>query len=130
MAVRVLVVDDDATTLMILSVALEKHGYDVKSLNGGFGLASVIRNYRPQVILLDVDMPGLSGDQALEAATQVDPSLQRDIRVLLHSALPTTQLARMCQRLDVEGYIEKPATPEWIAEHIAELVPGSLAAQA
>jgi CheY-like chemotaxis protein len=115
---RVLLVDDDATTLLIMSAALRKAGYDVQTHDSGFGLAVAIRSYQPDIVLLDVDMPGLSGDRALEAANTVDHGLRGKVRFVLHSALPERQLARLVNNVGADGYLVKPIPPQDLADRL------------
>lgn len=69
---RILVVDDSPTELYKLTGMLEKHGFDVlKSENGADGVA-LARLEKPDVILMDIVMPGLNGFQATRQLTK-DP---------------------------------------------------------
>src|SRR5579864_8208775 len=58
----VLVVDDDASIVELLEVALEGRGYEVLTAVNGTAV-QVARERRPDVILLDVNMPGMDGEE-------------------------------------------------------------------
>ncbi|WP_185268047.1 twitching motility response regulator PilH [Halopseudomonas xiamenensis] len=69
---RILVVDDSPTELYKLSGMLEKHGFEVlKAENGADGVA-LARQEKPDVVLMDIVMPGLNGFQATRQLTK-DP---------------------------------------------------------
>ncbi len=69
---RILIVDDSPTELYRLASLLERHGHQVlRAGNGGDGVA-LARQERPDLILMDVVMPGLNGFQATRQLTR-DP---------------------------------------------------------
>jgi CheY-like chemotaxis protein len=59
---KVLIVDDDALALEVAAAALESHGYTVIKREEALGTMVLIRRERPDIVLLDLHMPGLSGD--------------------------------------------------------------------
>ncbi|MDX1931671.1 MAG: response regulator [Capsulimonadales bacterium] len=66
-ALRALIVDDEATTVLVLRRALEDAGYEVvgQAKDGREGVAEAIRT-RPDLILMDYSMPGMDGIQAMQ----------------------------------------------------------------
>lgn len=67
---RVLVVDDDEDFLLLARIALEARGHDVETMSTAFGLvnrvAATQTGRRPDIVILDCDLPGLTGFSALE----------------------------------------------------------------
>lgn len=57
----ILVVDDDASILRIVEITLERTGYEVKTALDGQEALKMLRKLVPDLIILDVNMPGLSG---------------------------------------------------------------------
>jgi DNA-binding response OmpR family regulator len=102
---KVLVVDDDALTLKTLGVALECRGYEVVLRNSAIGTSATILSERPEVALLDVEMPGLRGDKLVQLLHRntVGPIPW----VIFHSSLPQTQLDRMARASSAAGAIHK-----------------------
>jgi two-component system OmpR family response regulator len=64
-ASRVLVVDDDGAIVEILSTILADDGYAVKAATSGRDALALAREWRPNLILLDLRMPGLDGESLL-----------------------------------------------------------------
>src|SRR6266478_6471425 len=66
MSATVLLVDDDEDNVRILSLCLLKRDYEVRIARDGSTALTAVRQQRPDVILLDVMMPGMDGMQVLD----------------------------------------------------------------
>jgi DNA-binding response regulator phoP len=64
--VKVLVVDDEANIIELLTVSLKFQGFDVRSANSGTDALRVAREFRPDAYILDVMMPGMDGYELLQ----------------------------------------------------------------
>ena len=64
--VKVLVVDDEANIVELLTVSLKFQGFDVRSANSGTDALRVAREFRPDAYILDVMMPGMDGYELLQ----------------------------------------------------------------
>ena len=71
---RVLVADDDATTVSILETLLRGEGHLVQSAPNGRAALDRVKSMLPDVLVTDVEMPGLTGNQ-LVAAVRADPAV-------------------------------------------------------
>jgi CheY-like chemotaxis protein len=108
-----MVVDDDPVTLKLTRVRLEGAGYDVILREEAIGTANAIRQHLPDLVLLDVHMPGLSGD-ALARLIQQDPSLRAC--VALFSSADPELLEELVQKSGAIGWVRKTAdTGEFLA---------------
>src|SRR5687767_8629043 len=58
---KVLIVDDDRTNVLLVRNGLAPHGYHFIEANDGAQALSAIRQHRPDLIVMDVEMPGLGG---------------------------------------------------------------------
>ncbi len=106
-----MIVDDDAMVRRMLSRVLEHEGYRVLSHDSGFGLSSKVREHRPDLLVLDVDMPGLGGPGALEALRALAGRFQAlTVPVLFHSGLPAPRLEALARQYGASGYLCKPAS--------------------
>ena len=102
---KVLVVDDNDIELGVVRVVLEAEGFCVSTLDSVFELSIAIKRDRPDVILLDVMMPALTGDRA--AAILKQHGFARDIPVILHSSKEESELEALATRAGVQGYVRK-----------------------
>jgi len=113
---KVLVVDDEHDFLSIMDYFLTMEGYDVEvAHNGAEALRSVEQN-PPDLILLDLLMPGMDGLSALRQLRGA--SSTRDIPVILLSILDRAE--GDTGPLNVTGYMVKPFSPELLMEKIRE----------
>ncbi len=73
----ILIVDDEASVREMLRAALSHRGFDVWLVADGWGAVDLYRRHRDKIAaaLLDVQMPGLSGPETLEALREIDPQL-------------------------------------------------------
>jgi CheY-like chemotaxis protein len=102
---RIMVVDDDETTLEVTAALLESRGHEVIQRNSALGTTLAILRDKPAVVLLDVHMPGLSGDRLVEL---VAPRKDRPRPIIiLHSASTLSELEQLAQRCGAAGVIEK-----------------------
>jgi two-component system cell cycle response regulator DivK len=101
---RVLILDDDIDILQICTIVLKKKGFDVQTLNNSSQVVSQVRNYRPDVILMDNWIPGPGGIEATRLL-KLDPDTQ-GIPVIFFSANSNvTQLAREAR---ADYFLQKP----------------------
>ena len=107
---RILIVDDDPAHLLSTKGILEAEGYEVYTHEQGFGSTNAIAMLQPDLVLLDVNMPGLSGERLAEVYRA--NSRTRAARVMLYSSNDEDALRDTARRLRLDGYICKgnPAT--------------------
>ena len=112
---KVLVVDDNATTLRSIKGMLETK-YDVTLANSGMKAMTSIGKSRPDVILLDYEMPVCDGRQTLEMI-RADDDLYNIPVIFLTSVNDKEQINAVIKLLPA-GYLLKPATPRKLFEAI------------
>lgn len=105
----ILLVDDDELVAEMLRAVLERAGMRVLVHDSGFGLALAVREHRPDLVVLDVNMPGLSGIHALQAMRALDPSYGIDAPILLHSGMPEAALMKLAEEVGAAGWLRKPS---------------------
>lgn len=102
---RVLIVDDDRSHLETTRELLEDEGYEVLVHAGPFGATERIMTARPDVVLLDVNMPALSGEALLPLLRAREQT--RDAFVVFHSSNDEEQLRAAARRLGADGWVCK-----------------------
>jgi CheY-like chemotaxis protein len=117
--VRILVVDDDPTIQRLLQVNLEMEGHEVLTAGDGHEALVRLRDGAPEVVLLDVMMPGLDGWQVCERI-RADPDLAATPVVILSARAQQSDLERGVQA-GADAYITKPFDPLELVELVESL---------
>ena len=103
---RVLVVDDESDVTELLQYRLEQEGYRVATLNDPLGFVVKVREFEPDLMLLDIMMPELSGIQ-LCRIVRADP-MMKDIPVIFLSARGEVEDRIKGLEAGAEDYLSKP----------------------
>jgi DNA-binding response OmpR family regulator len=118
-----LVVDDDPDILLLVCANVRAWGHECRQAGNGEEAKQMCREMTPDVMLLDVAMPGMDGPslfRELQAEDLAPP------RVVLLSALPPTDVETIAAELGV-GWMSKPFTAPAFREACARLIPGLVA---
>ncbi len=107
---RVLVVDDEESYRHMLSVILEKEGYEVETAKDGREALEKIEVGLFSEVLCDIRMPGMDGIQFLREAKKI----QDDSTIIMMSAYGTLDTAVEAMKLGAYDYISKPFKPDEI----------------
>ncbi len=81
-SLRVLVVDDNVDTVATLAMLVQESGHDVRTVYEGTSVVEVALDYRPNVVLLDIGLPGLNGFEIAKRIRQ-QPALQKVVLVAM-----------------------------------------------
>jgi len=108
MARTILVVDDEETIIQSLNGILTDEGYDVVSANSGADALEKIEEVMPELVLLDIWMPGIDGIEALVKIKETSPNLP----VVMMSGHGTIETAVKATKLGAYDFIEKPLSLE------------------
>lgn len=117
---RILVVDDEPSVTRNLKLNLESGGgYEVLGENLATNALSAARMFRPDLILLDVMMPGMDGGE-VAARLRVDPLL-RDTRIIFLTALVSNEETDGHEMLSgAETFLAKPVDIEELKKTVDE----------
>jgi DNA-binding response OmpR family regulator len=117
---KVLVVDDEEAILKLLKGLLEKAGYQVACATNTIGAGYLLKDFDPDVVILDIMLPGsLSGDQACEALRSFRPG----VKILFYSGLPEDELKRLAHKHRADGCLSKGVRTSVIVETLRQLIP-------
>ncbi len=118
-ACKILVVDDSPTERFFLAELLARKGYTVITAENGAQAIEKVRQERPDVVLMDVVMPGPNGFQVTRALAR-DPDTQ-DIPVILCTSKAAESDRIWGLRQGARGYLVKPVRPEELLARVADL---------
>ena len=116
--VRVLVVDDEALQLELIERALSRDGFAVRGASTLAEIASIGAEHAPQIVLLDVNMPKVTGEQTVAAARAAAP----DARVILYSSWEASKLRAIVATLGADGYLSKSESVVAIGARLREIL--------
>ena len=103
---RVLIVDDSPIIRDFVQSVLEQDGYEVIGLDSPTGFSRALVQEKPDIVLMDVSMPALSGDKLVEIALR--SGLHR-CPIVLFSDRSDAELTRLVEECGASGYIRKTA---------------------
>jgi len=113
MARHILVVDDDALLRRSLSLQLEQAGYRTSTAGSAEDALALARRDPPELILLDVGLPGMDGLEALRHF-----QLESDTPVIFVTARRRELDTILGLELGADGYITKPFNPDVLLAHV------------
>ena len=119
---RVLIVDDSPTEMHILSNMMEKMGHAVITAENGELGVSTAKETKPDLILMDVVMPGLNGFQATRQLNKSEET--KDIPVIIVSTKDQATDKMWGQRQGARGYVTKPVEEAELLEAINTILRG------
>jgi two-component system response regulator GlrR len=111
---RVLLVDDDAGLLRLLSLRLTAAGYDVLAVESGEQALAQLAQYRPQLMITDLKMDGMDGMTLFDRVRDSVPGLP----VLILTAHGTIPDAFAAAGRGVFSYLTKPYNSKVLLEHV------------
>jgi CheY-like chemotaxis protein len=127
MSHRLMVVEDEPENRLFIGLMLRTEGYEVIEAEDGFAALEMLRSGpRPEMILLDVMMPGLNGWQVYEKIRE-EPEWA-DIPVVMLTALAQRADVERAVQLGVDGYLTKPFEPTDLLHTIEETLGENTAA--
>lgn len=117
---RVLIVDDSPTETYKISSILSKHGYEVLTAENGEDGVSVAKQQLPDVVLMDIVMPGLNGFQATRQLTR--DSATRHIPVIIVTTKDQETDRLWGERQGAKGYLTKPVDGKVLVQTIENVL--------
>ncbi len=118
-SLKILVVDDDLDIIEILKYNLNNSGYFVKSAKNGIKAIKKAKKFLPDIILMDVMMPGISGIEACSEIRKIDQLRNTIIIFLSARSEDYTQISAYDAGAD--DYISKPVKPKILLKKISNI---------
>ncbi|UPT75554.1 MAG: response regulator [Elusimicrobiota bacterium] len=116
----ILVADDEPDNRAIMAAVLSASGYSVLTAADGEQAVSAALRERPDLILLDMAMPGVSGWEAVRRLKSMD--LTKDIPVFAFTAFALAGDELKALEAGCDGYVSKPCVPKDVVRKIRDKV--------
>lgn len=100
---RVLILDDDPDQLLLIGRSLRAEGFDVEMVTSAIGFTNTARKLSPDVVILDVNVPALSGDRLVEALRRQ----QSNVRIVLYSGEDASTLRKLAADTGADAWFQK-----------------------
>ncbi|MEM7624826.1 MAG: response regulator [Planctomycetota bacterium] len=116
---RVLIVDDDPAMAASLSRVLRRAGYETQVAGNGFQAGAVLNDFKPQLVTLDLQMPGIDGHEVLRFI-RTHPE-HRHLSVLIVSAQSRSEIQDAVNAGATRG-MQKPFENQTLLTHVKQLM--------
>ena len=118
---KVLVVDDDEDLVELICDALERDGrFEIRSVNNGFGAGMQIKEFRPDVIVLDVMLPDINGKEVCQLVRS--QKAMDDVRIICISGMVEQDKIQELYDSGANDFLKKPFDVEELSGRICRLL--------
>jgi excisionase family DNA binding protein len=118
---KAVVVDDDVELVELIRDALESDGrFEVRVANNGFDAGMIVKEYHPDVIVLDVMLPDINGKEVCQRIRS-DPTLD-DSRIICISGMVETDKIDELKESGANDFLQKPFEIETLIDSICRLL--------
>ncbi|MGL4415213.1 MAG: DNA-binding response regulator [Roseinatronobacter sp.] len=121
---EILVVEDEDNIAIALNYLLTREGYNQTRLATGAGAIELIRERKPDLVLLDVMLPEVSGYEICQSV-RADPDCS-DVRILMMTARGSAMERRKGLAMGADGFISKPFELKELREQVRKILAGEL----
>jgi excisionase family DNA binding protein len=118
---KVLVVDDDEDLVELICDALDRDGrFDIRSVNNGFGAGMLIKEFRPDLVVLDVMLPDINGKEVCQLVRS-DKSMD-NVRIICISGMVETSKIQELRDAGADEFMKKPFDVDVLLANICQLL--------
>jgi CheY-like chemotaxis protein len=117
---KILLVDDDIDTLRLVGMMLESKGYEIIAASNGEKAISTAKNDRPDLIILDVMMPGVDGFEVTKAIRQDEET--ENIPIIMFTAKTGMEDKVHGLELGADAYLTKPISTRELLAHVKAII--------
>ncbi|MEN6556749.1 MAG: response regulator, partial [Thermoguttaceae bacterium] len=115
----VLIVDDDAELVELITDALERDGrFETRSVNNGFDAGMMVKEYHPDLIVLDVMLPDINGKEVCQRVRS-DKSMD-DVRIICISGMVEEDKVSELRTAGANDFMHKPFEVERLVERMCQ----------
>lgn len=106
MSKRILLIDDDSNVANYVKFRLQKKGYDIHHIDNGLDGVDGIKNLKPDLVILDMMMPGIDGREVAEIVNE--QNLMDLSRIIVLSGKEVSEEVKALFDLGIHDYLQKP----------------------
>ena len=117
---KILVVDDEIHIVHVITIKFRNNGYDVISAENGKQAFEIACEQKPDIIVTDFQMPGITGQQFVEKLRN-NPET-KDIPVIMLTAKSFSLDKKKQQQLEIECCLSKPFSPKELLKNVEEIL--------
>jgi CheY-like chemotaxis protein len=118
--VKIMLVDDSSTNNLLFRDIFEEMGYEVWVEENPERVIMRLRESKPDLVLLDLMLPGMDGLQLLQQIKSEQDS--REIPVIMYTAHMSDRIQQQAMALGASGYLIKPVSPLKILDEVSRLL--------
>lgn len=115
---KILIVDDEIQITEFLKDFLEDQGYQADIADSGFAAIEKASTFSPNLILLDIQMPKMSGVEALKEIRKIAP----EVKVIMLTGEKAPEMMESAARLGASHYMTKPIQLDELLKEIKRLL--------
>ena len=118
---KILLVDDDEELVELISDALDRDGrFEVRTVNNGFDAGMMVKEYRPDLIVLDVMLPDINGREVCQRVRR-DESMN-DVRIICISGMVEEDKVGELKAAGADDFMHKPFEVEHLVGRVCQLL--------
>jgi CheY-like chemotaxis protein len=127
---RILVAEDNIVNQRVASALLSKRGHEVTVVDNGVDTVAAAASGEYDLVLMDVQMPGMDGFEATAAIRAAERGTGRHVRIIAMTAHALQGDSDRCLERGMDGYLSKPLSAQLLYTAVDEYPVPGLAAQA
>ena len=117
---KILIVDDDRDTRVALNKAFSRHQYVTEDAADGFEAGIKVMQFAPDLIVLDLFMPGMDGFEVCRIVK--GSALTSQIKILILTGFANNENRELIMKAGADLFLEKPANMDVLLQHVKELL--------
>lgn len=118
---KVLIVDDDQELVELITEVLERDGrFEVRSVNNGFDAGMMVKEYRPDIIVLDIMLPDINGREVCQRV-RGDKTMD-DVKIICISGMVEEDRVADLRAAGADDFLHKPFEIERLLDRMCQLL--------
>ena len=118
---KILVVDDDLELVELITDVLDRDGrFEVRSVNNGFDAGMMVKEYHPDLIVLDVMLPDINGKEVCQRV-RTDPTMD-DVKIICISGMVEQDRIEDLRASGADDFMQKPFEVDQLVDRICQLL--------